>query len=43
MAAVTVSIGVGELQTGMDGAALLGKADANLYRAKDAGRNRVEA
>jgi diguanylate cyclase (GGDEF)-like protein len=41
--AVTVSIGAGELQTGMDGAALLGKADANLYRAKDAGRNRVEA
>jgi len=39
---VTISIGVAELGDGMDGPALLSAADALLYRAKAAGRNRVE-
>ncbi len=39
---VTVSIGVAELGAGMEGGALLRQADAALYRAKAAGRNRVE-
>lgn len=42
--AVTVSIGVAELDPGdPDPAAVLARADAALYRAKEAGRNRVEA
>ncbi|HEX2076100.1 MAG TPA: diguanylate cyclase, partial [Longimicrobium sp.] len=40
--AVTVSIGVAELEVGLDApAALLAAADARLYAAKHAGRNRV--
>jgi diguanylate cyclase (GGDEF)-like protein len=38
---VTVSIGVAELQHGQDPEALIESADAALYRAKRAGRNRV--
>ena len=42
--AVTVSIGVTELQPGRGTqAALLGQADRNLYAAKSAGRNRVSS
>lgn len=40
--AITASFGVAELAEGEDGAALLQRADAALYRAKDGGRNRVE-
>jgi diguanylate cyclase (GGDEF)-like protein len=40
--AVTVSIGVAGLAEGMDAGMLLSQADAQLYRAKDGGRNRVE-
>nr|WP_269811313.1 diguanylate cyclase [Kineosporia rhizophila] len=40
--AVTISIGVARLRPGdQDVAALLARADAGLYRAKQAGRNRV--
>jgi len=39
--AVTVSIGVAALAAGDDAEALLGRADARLYDAKRAGRNRV--
>jgi diguanylate cyclase (GGDEF)-like protein len=40
--AVTVSIGIAERQSGVDApAALLAAADAHLYAAKHAGRNRV--
>jgi diguanylate cyclase (GGDEF)-like protein len=39
---ITVSAGVSELQGDEDAAAALGRADSNLYRAKEAGRNRVE-
>ncbi len=39
---VTVSIGVATLEAADDVASLIGRADACLYRAKDAGRNRVE-
>lgn len=39
---VTVSIGAVILQTGEDWQAWLGRADAAMYRAKRAGRNRVE-
>jgi diguanylate cyclase (GGDEF)-like protein len=38
---VTVSAGVAELHSGEDSTATLARADANLYRAKTAGRNRV--
>jgi two-component system, cell cycle response regulator len=37
----TVSIGVAELAPGMNGEALVDAADAAMYRAKQAGRNRV--
>ncbi len=40
--AVTASFGCAELRPGEDGEALLGRADARLYEAKRAGRNRVE-
>jgi PleD family two-component response regulator len=39
---ISVSAGVSELQLDEDAAAALGRADVNLYRAKAAGRNRVE-
>jgi two-component system cell cycle response regulator len=39
--AVTVSLGCAELAAGEDGPALLARADARLYDAKRAGRNRV--
>jgi len=39
--ALTVSIGVAELRPGEDALALLARADAALYRAKQQGRNRV--
>ncbi|MEW6387905.1 MAG: diguanylate cyclase [Thermodesulfobacteriota bacterium] len=38
---ITVSIGVAGLETGMDGESLVKAADAALYRAKQAGKNRV--
>lgn len=38
---VTMSFGVAQLQSGESYAALFERADASLYRAKDAGRNRV--
>jgi diguanylate cyclase (GGDEF)-like protein len=38
---VSISIGVAMLAPGADSAALLRAADAQLYRAKEAGRNRV--
>lgn len=38
---LTVSIGVATLEPGMQYAQLLADADAHLYRAKDAGRNRT--
>ena len=40
---ITVSAGVAELGAEEDPAIALARADANLYRAKAAGRNRVEA
>jgi diguanylate cyclase (GGDEF)-like protein len=40
--AITISGGVAELQLDEDAAITLARADANLYRAKEAGRNRVE-
>lgn len=39
---ITISAGVAELRLDEDASAALGRADANLYRAKAAGRNRVE-
>jgi len=39
---ITVSAGVAELQPDEDAAAALARSDASLYRAKAAGRNRVE-
>ena len=39
---ITVSAGVAELQHDEDAASALARADASLYRAKAAGRNRVE-
>ena len=41
MHGVTLSIGVAELQPGEDWADAVRRADARLYEAKDAGRNRV--
>lgn len=41
--AVTISIGAAEVQKGGDGPAIYRLSDAALYRAKRAGRNRVEA
>jgi PleD family two-component response regulator len=38
---VTVSIGVSQWDGKIDGTALIEAADAQLYRAKRAGRNRV--
>ena len=38
---VTMSLGVSEYQPGDDSSSLLERADAHLYRAKDAGRNTV--
>ncbi len=38
---ITVSVGVAESDSNAKEDALLGAADAALYRAKDAGRNRV--
>ncbi len=40
---VTLSVGVAASARGMDRAAVLGTADANLYRAKRSGRDRVVA
>jgi diguanylate cyclase (GGDEF)-like protein len=40
---VSVSIGVTEMQPSDTAAAMIARADAALYRAKNAGRNRVEA
>jgi diguanylate cyclase (GGDEF)-like protein len=40
---ITVSAGVSELTGDEDSSATLARADQNLYRAKAAGRNRVEA
>ena len=37
----TLSIGVAELQPGEDWPDAVRRADARLYEAKDAGRNRV--
>jgi two-component system cell cycle response regulator len=39
---VTVSIGVAQLERGQDARRLVARADAALYEAKGAGRNRVE-
>jgi diguanylate cyclase (GGDEF)-like protein len=39
---ITVSAGIAELLSEEDAASALARADANLYRAKAAGRNRVE-
>jgi PleD family two-component response regulator len=39
---VTVSIGAAEQRPGEDWSGWMGRADAALYRAKQAGRNRVE-
>ena len=40
---ITVSAGVAELRADEDALAALARADASLYRAKQAGRNRVAA
>ena len=39
---VTISVGVAQVRLGDDAERVLERADAALYRAKDAGRNRVE-
>ena len=41
MRGATVSVGVSELHPGEDWADAVRRADAKLYEAKDAGRNRV--
>nr|WP_246307533.1 diguanylate cyclase [Azospirillum melinis] len=40
--AVTISIGVGQARAGEDIDSLLQRVDAALYKAKAAGRNRIE-
>ena len=40
--AVTASIGLAQWRDGDDAASLLGRADAGLYQAKEAGRNKVK-
>jgi diguanylate cyclase (GGDEF)-like protein len=40
---ITASMGIATLASGQDADALVGAADAALYRAKDGGRDRVEA
>ena len=40
--ALTVSVGVAQHGLGEDAEALIGRADAALYRAKRGGRNRTE-
>jgi diguanylate cyclase (GGDEF)-like protein len=42
LGSVTISIGAAELQAGATPEAFIEAADRALYRAKDAGRNRVE-
>jgi diguanylate cyclase (GGDEF)-like protein len=39
---VSISVGVTEMQPSDTAAAMIARADAALYRAKNAGRNRVE-
>jgi diguanylate cyclase (GGDEF)-like protein len=41
--AVTASIGIAQWKRDEETSALLGRADAALYRAKERGRNRIEA
>ena len=43
LAPLTISIGIAQWRDGLDGAAMLAAADAALYRAKRAGRNRCES
>jgi len=43
LSAISVSAGVAQLQAGDDDSALIARADAALYRAKQGGRDRVIA